>query len=259
MKTVIANWKMNVGTRESVALARGTILALRGKKVVPDVVICPPFVALSEVRKVVARSHVDLGAQDVFWEETGSFTGEISARMLSELKVSHAILGHSERREHLAETDEMVNKKLKLAVATNLTPIVCVGENREEREAGKAKEVVEFQVQSALAGVKIRGDKLLYIAYEPIWAIGTGVFATPDDAIEMHGMIRVHVKELMPSLKRDQLRILYGGSVDGENAYPFLREDEVDGVLVGGASVKLSQFKEILTAAGEIIEGKMDV
>ncbi len=257
MKTIVGNWKMKVGTRESVALARGTILALRGKKVLPDIVICPPYVALSEVRKVVVRSKVSLGAQNMFWEEQGSYTGEISSRMLLELGVSHVILGHSERREILGETDEMVNDKLRRAVHDGLTAILCVGENAQERKAGEARDRVAFQVQSALSGLKLKRTQKLFIAYEPIWAIGTGDSAFPVDAVEMHSFIRSLVKDLLPSANAGQVQILYGGSVEGENAYSFLREDEIDGVLVGGASVKLSQFKEIISSAIDIIEGQM--
>lgn len=254
MKTIIGNWKMQVGTRESVALARGVIMALRGKKVLPEIIICPPFVAFSEVRKVVARSHVQMGAQDVFWEEEGSFTGEISPRMMNELGVTHAIIGHSERRRLLNETDEMANKKVREAKEEGLIPILCVGENQEQREAGKAKDIVAAQLHEGLSGLKFRSKDKLFIAYEPVWAIGTGQAATPADAKEMHAFIREHLKEILKS--GSEVKILYGGSVDGGNVYSFLRESEVDGVLVGGASVRLAQFGQIINAAIEAMEGE---
>ncbi|MBU0645944.1 triose-phosphate isomerase [Patescibacteria group bacterium] len=254
MKTVVGNWKMKVGTRESVALARGVIMALRGKKILPEVIICPPFVAFSEVRKVVARSRVQMGAQDVFWEEEGSFTGEISPRMMSELGVTHALIGHSERRSLLNETDEMVNKKIREAKDEGLIPILCVGENQEQRAAGKDFDIVAAQLHQGLTGIRFRPKDQLYVAYEPIWAIGTGEAAHPADAVEMHSFIRKHLKEILKN--NPSVKILYGGSVDGENVYSFLREPEVDGVLVGGASVKLAQFGQIINSAIEAMEGE---
>lgn len=254
MKTIIGNWKMKVGTRESVALARGVIMTLRGKKTLPEVIICPPFVAFSEVRKVVARSQVQMGAQDVFWEEEGSFTGEISPRMMSELGVNYAIIGHSERRRLLNETDEMINKKIREAKGEGLIPILCVGENKEQRDAGQAFDIVAAQLHEGLTGIKFRDKDKLFLAYEPIWAIGTGQAAFSDDAVEMHSFIRQHLKEILKN--NPEVKILYGGSVDGENAYSFLREPEVDGVLVGSASVKLVQFGKIINAAIEVMEGE---
>ncbi|KKR56167.1 MAG: Triosephosphate isomerase [Candidatus Uhrbacteria bacterium GW2011_GWE2_40_58] len=250
---------MNVGVRESVALARGVLYALRGKSVVPEVVICPSFIALSEVRKITAKSRIALGSQNSGFLETGALTGEISVRQLEELGVSHVILGHSERRQLLGETNEMIQKKLALAVKHQLIPILCVGETREEREQGKAKEVVIAQVKAMFAE-KISFKKFpLFFAYEPIWAIGTGKAATPADAVEMHQVIRQTIKELVPSFSEKQVSILYGGSIDSKNAYAFLREQEVDGVLVGGASVKLSQMREIIDAASDALESTLSL
>lgn len=256
MKTIVANWKMNVGVRESVALARASLLTLRGRKVIPELVICPPFVALSEVRKVVARSSAMIGAQDMHWEPTGSYTGETSSRMLLELGVSHVILGHSERRIHLGETDEMVNKKVLHALSESLVPVVCVGESKQERDSGDARVVVEKQIATALRGVRLRPQDRLYLAYEPVWAIGTADAAAVADVLEMHALIRLVLSELFPQASSACVRVLYGGSVDGGNAYGFLRESEVDGVLVGGASVKIHQFKEIVEAAAEVLEAQ---
>jgi len=256
MKTIVANWKMYVGTRESIALARGVLLALRGKKVLPHMVVCPPAVALSEVRKVVARSHVALGGQNISWLVQGAQTGEMTARMLSELGATHVLVGHSERRHQLGENDEMVQKKMAAALTAGLTPILCVGETREEREAGRAKEVVGAQLHAVFAHTQPRTRDRFFVAYEPVWAIGTGVPATPADAVEMHTFIRTHLHEMGKGLRDEQFSILYGGSVDGKNAYTFLRESAVDGVLVGSASVKLAQFSEILGAAMDVLEAQ---
>lgn len=259
MKTIVANWKMNVGVRESVALARGTLLTVRGRKVIPEMIVCPPFVALGEVRKVVARSAAHLGAQNMFWEDSGAFTGETSARMLSELGVSHAIIGHSERRHILGETNEMVRDKVNQALSHQITPILCVGETAEERDAGQAKEVVRTQLASALSQARLRGSDKLLVAYEPVWAIGTGRTASVSDVLEMHEFIRVILDEVFPEAGSSQTAVLYGGSVNAENAYQLLREPQVDGVLVGGASVKLNQFKEVVSAAVEVLEAQQAI
>jgi triosephosphate isomerase len=254
MKTIIGNWKMNVGTRESLALARGTLLALRGRKKLPDVVVCPPFVALGEVRKVVARSHVALGAQNVAAEEQGAFTGEVSARMLAEVGVSYVLVGHSERRQLFGESDEMVSKKVSRVLSAGMVPVLCVGEDGTTRGQGNEMDFVASQLRSALHEAHLRQKDRLLVAYEPRWAIGTGTPASPADAVAMHAWIRSLVGDLLPGIKSSQFAVLYGGSVDGSNAYAFLREDEVDGLLVGGASVKLSEFTKILEAAAEVLE-----
>ena len=227
MKTLIANWKMNVGIRESVALARGTLLTLRGRKVIPELVICPPFVALSEVRKIVARSSVFLGAQNVFWEPAGAHTGEISTRMLQEVGVSHVILGHSERRQELYETDEMIHEKVRHVLSEQMTPIVCIGESKQQREAGNTQEVVGAQLVSALSQIHLRAQERVFIAYEPLWAIGTGIASSVAEVTEVHRFIRAVLEEQFPGMS-SSFSLLYGGSVDGENAYGFLREEIID-------------------------------
>lgn len=254
-KLIVGNWKMKIGTRESIALARGVLLALRGKRVVPDLVLCPPFVALGDVHKVVARSRVGLGAQNMFWEDEGAFTGEISPRMLTELGVTHVIVGHSERRSHLHETDEMIHAKLEAAVRNKLTAILCVGETADQREGGDAEKIVAAQVRAAVRQVRF-GREGLMLAYEPIWAIGTGKAATPADAVAMHTLMRRALAEELDGPTAARTPILYGGSVDGTNAFSFLREPMVGGVLVGGASVKIHQFIEIMNAAIDVIEGE---
>lgn len=247
---------MNVGVRESVALARGTLLTLRGRRMIPEVVICPPFVALSEVHKVIAHSSAQLGAQDVFWKDQGAYTGEISARMLTELGASFVIIGHSERREHLHETDEMIQKKVSRAIAGQLAVILCIGETAEEREKGITRDRVRSQLAHALSDLRLKDANHLLIAYEPVWAIGTGQTLEVSDVVTTHGFIRSVLTDLFPNIDVQQIRVLYGGSVDGVNAYPFLRERAIDGLLVGGASVKLNQFKEIIASASEVIEAQ---
>lgn len=256
MKTIIGNWKMSVGVRESIALARGTLLTLRGRKIIPDVVICPSFVALSEVHKVVARTSVALGAQNFFWEEQGAYTGETSARMLTELGVSHVILGHSERRLLMGETDDFVNKKVIQALNHSLIPIICIGETQQEYDAGQTRDRIQTQLVSALNGVQLKSKDQLFVAYEPIWAIGSGQTPEVFEILTIHSFIRSVIQESFKSIDGSSLSVLYGGSVDGENAYQLLREQEVDGVFVGGASIKLNQFKDIIAAAGEVLEAQ---
>lgn len=246
---------MNLGIRGSAAVARGTLMALRGEEHIPEVILCPSFTALSEVRKVIARSKIDLGAQNMAWEKQGAYTGEVSPRMLDEVNVEYVILGHSERREYFCEDDEMVNKKVKAAYQNHFTPIVCIGESAEEHDAGETQETVADQLREGLKGVTLSSRQRLFIAYEPIWAIGSGEPATPSEVAETHDYIRGVVNQVVEPKRAEQVRILYGGSVDGENAYSFLREEEIDGVLVGGASIKLNEFVEILDAAGDVMEG----
>lgn len=261
MKTIIANWKMHLTVRESLALTRSVMLSLRGKATVPEVVLCPSFTALEAVHKATSKSRVKLGAQDVFWEEKGAFTGEISPRQLKELGVSLVIVGHSERRAPGGESDAMVNKKVIAVLAAGLTPIICVGETKTERQAGKAESVVRAQVKAALANLplpllKKEGPRTLIFAYEPVWAIGTGDPATPADAVAMHQLIRATAEAGVAGIKPKQIRVLYGGSVDGQNAYSFLREPEIDGLLVGGASLKTAEFEQILSSTLAVISNQ---
>lgn len=256
MKTIIGNWKMNVGVRESVALARGSLLTLRGRKFAPEVIICPSFIALSEVRKVIARSSLLLGAQNLFFEDHGAFTGEISGRMLTELGVTHVLIGHSERRSLFGETGEIINKKIHSAFANQLIPVLCVGETGAERSAGIQQECVRGQLQEALLGVRLKSVDQIIVAYEPISAIGTGKTAQIGDVLAMLTFIREFLTFLFSTTKHPFIRVLYGGSIDGTNAYQFLRESEVDGVLIGSASVKLAQFNDMIMAASEVLEAQ---
>lgn len=257
MKYVVGNWKMHLGIRESVALARGILRGLRGKEVTPEVILCPPFTALAEVHKVVARSRVGLGAQNCGTERAGAFTGEVSTLMLEDAGAGHVLVGHSERRTLFQESDELINKRMHAANESKLTPILCVGETMEVRDAGEAHTFVRNQISSALAGVRFkRGDKL-FIAYEPIWAIGSGNPATVADIVDIHQTIRAHVASL-DLVDEQDLLLLYGGSVDDDNAYQYLREREIDGLLVGGASLKLQQFHGIIDAAAEVIQAQQN-
>lgn len=244
---------MNLGVRESVALARGVLRHLRGKDVTPEVVLCPPATALFEVYKSLARSRVATGAQTCGPSyRGGAFTGEISPSMLEDVKVEYVLLGHSERRRSFGENDEMIMKKLQALSESNLQPILCVGETAAEHEAGDALEVVSDQLRTVLKYAKWPRGKKLMIAYEPIFAIGTGETPDPGYIVEMHQQIKeVLIEET--DFNDENIKVLYGGSVNADNAYQLLREPSVDGVLVGGASLKIQEFKGILDAATDVL------
>lgn len=230
-KWVIANWKMHFSLTDAEAVARQIVDLTAGSPV--RVGIAPPFPFLKTV-KDAAPGRVMVGAQNMFWEEKGAFTGEVSAPMLRSLGLDFVIIGHSERRKHFGETDESVNKKILAAIKAGIKPLVCVGETLEEREAGKATKVVRRQIERGLAGAE--GDFLL--AYEPVWAIGTGMNATPDQASEMHAFI----KEMFGNTP-----VLYGGSVTPENAEELAATEGIDGFLVGGASLSPEKFSRIVS------------
>ncbi len=254
MKTIVANWKMNLGIRESVAQARGVLRAIQGRETLPTIVLCPSFTALAEVRKVTVRSHVSLGAQNVGPERDGAFTGEVSGQQLDDIGCTHIIVGHSERRATFGENDDLVADRVKAAFTAGLTPIVCVGESREERDAGDADRVVAAQVMRAVRGVAVPKRASVLFAYEPVWAVGTGTSAEPADAIVMHRVITAAAVE--SGLDLERVSVLYGGSVDGKNAYSFLREPEVGGVLVGAASLKMHEFESVIAAACDVIDAQ---
>lgn len=252
MKTIIGNWKMHLGIRESLAHARGVLLSVMGHEVNPEIVLCPSFTALSEVRKVLVRTHVSLGAQTMGVERFGAFTGDVSVAQLDDVGCGFVIIGHSERRRLNGETDAVVNAKMKLVAQTSIVPILCVGEPREIRDAGTAEEYVAQQLRAALKDVAFSSSSRLLVAYEPVWAIGTGVTPTVGEAVAMHAVIRSLVQTLVGQ-RVGSIAILYGGSVDGANAYQFLREPEVDGVLVGGASMKIHEFDAIVSAGRDVM------
>lgn len=243
-KLIIANWKMNPATvEEAVELARATDQE--------HLIICPPFIFLEELSRIIDKGQ--LGAQDLFWEgDTGAFTGEISPEELKNLDVTHVIIGHSERRQNLGETNEMVAKKIATAIETGLIPILCVGETLEQKEAGHREVVIQEEIAVALDGVE--SDQPIYIAYEPIWAISTNPNAEPDkpeNTLEVISFIKKVVQEVNPEIL-SQLKFLYGGSVNSKNASEFLQHDEIEGALVGGASLQPEELKKIFMEINQI-------
>ena len=245
---VAGNWKLNKTVTGAYKLVAEMIPGLRIVKGV-EKLICPPFTALMAVSRLIKDTDIRLGAQDMFWEDKGAFTGEISAPMLAEF-CQYVILGHSERRTYFGETNETVNRKVRAALTHGLIPLVCVGETLEENETGRAAGVVSRQVHEALMGVDILGAGKIVIAYEPIWAIGTGRAATAEGVSTLiRNVIRPTVGGLFGEGVAQGVRILYGGSVDPGNAAQFFRQPEIDGALVGGASLKARSFIEIVEAA----------
>ena len=240
---IAGNWKMHKTIPEALDLVRELKELVRDVND-RDILVCPPFTALYPVSRELEGSNIVLGGQNMYFEEQGAFTGEISPLMLKDAGCSYVILGHSERRHIFGETDELVNKKVLSAINHGLIPILCVGELLEERESGKTQEVVEKQVREGLKGVD--GDNEFVIAYEPVWAIGTGKTATPELAEEVHLFIRQVLSDMFGSEKANSVRILYGGSVKPENAAGLLNMENIDGALVGGASLKAESFAKIV-------------
>ena len=245
---IAGNWKMNTTVSEATALVRAMLAGLDKIDNV-EKVICPPFVSLAAVKELLKGTSVKLGAQSLFYAEKGAYTGEISPLMVADL-CEFVIIGHSERRQYFNETGEIVNKKISAAFKVGLKPILCVGERLEENEAGKTAEVVTGQLESSLADIAAVDG--LVIAYEPIWAIGTGRAATGEQSNEIISLIRQHISRLYDDEIARGMRILYGGSVTAANATEFMRQPEVDGALVGGASLKADEFLSIVTQTSEI-------
>ncbi len=250
-KPILAgNWKMNKTVAEAVALVqnmKGELLKVNGV----EKVLCPPFMAIPEVAKLVAGTELRLGAQDMYWQDSGAFTGEVSPLMVKEF-CQYVIIGHSERRQHFGETDETVNRKIKAALAHGLTPIVCVGESLDIRQADQTEKWVAGQVKAALAGLTGAQVASLVIAYEPIWAIGTGLPATAEEAERVCGqVVRAIITELYGIPTADAVRIQYGGSVTPANAAELMSKPNIDGALVGGASIKAADFVEIVRLAAK--------
>ena len=236
---------MNKTVSESLDLANGLVRELKDVKEV-DIAICPPFTALSEVSKAIIDSNIRLGAQNMSQNNYGAHTGEIAAGMLKEFSTKFVILGHSERREYQRESDELIASKGKAAHEAGLKPIVCVGEQLEEREAGKTEDVVGTQIRGSLAGLTTEEMLGTVIAYEPVWAIGTGKTATADQAQEVHAFIRNLLAELFDADTAKAVRIQYGGSVKPDNARELMSQTDVDGALVGGASLDVRNFSELI-------------
>ena len=247
-KLIIAgNWKMNKSVAESAALVEDIKRELADCRDV-DVVVCPPFTSLSVVGEALTDTTIKLGAQNMHWEGDGAYTGEVSAHMLRTLYCHYAILGHSERRTYFGETSEIVNKKAKTALANNLIPIVCVGETLEERDGGRAEAIVKSQVEASLAGLSNEQLAKTVIAYEPVWAIGTGRTATPQQAQEMHAFIRSVLVDMADDKTARTVRIQYGGSMKPDNAAELLAQPDIDGGLIGGAALEARSFVQIITA-----------
>jgi triosephosphate isomerase (TIM) len=242
---IAGNWKMNKTVAEALALVRDLKTDLANIAEV-DIVVCPPFTALCEVSKAVRDSHIRLGAQDMSEHNPGAYTGEIAAEMLKDLNVRYVILGHSERRQYQKESDELISRKARAAHAAALHPIVCVGETLAEREAGRMEKVLDTEVRGSLAGLSKEQMLETIIAYEPVWAIGTGKTATTAQAQEAHVFIRGLLVKLYDEATARRVRIQYGGSVKPSNARELMSQPDVDGALVGGASLEAQSFAEIV-------------
>ncbi|MEO0797277.1 MAG: triose-phosphate isomerase [Verrucomicrobiota bacterium] len=246
---IAGNWKMNKTAADAAELIKGILLEVGDKNGV-GVVVCPPFTALETSAKGLSEANnVQLGAQNMHAKPSGAYTGEVSAEMLRQLYVSFVILGHSERREYFGETDEQINEKVLAALESNLKPILCVGETLENREAGDTLKVVETQLLGGLVNVPTDKADQVVIAYEPVWAIGTGKTATPEMAQEVHASIRVMLRDRFGEAIGDKIRILYGGSMKPENADGLLAKADIDGGLIGGASLDAKSFGKLIESA----------
>jgi triosephosphate isomerase (TIM) len=255
-KPIIAgNWKMYKDVDEAVELANAIKRDVFDVENV-DVVICPPATNLSEVAEMLTESNISTGAQNCYWEKEGAFTGEISVSMIKSVGCAYVIIGHSERRKYFGETNETVNKKIAAAIDGGLIPIMCVGETLEEREAGKTMEVVKSQVTEGLKGFDEDYLDTLVIAYEPVWAIGTGKTATPQQAQEVHAMIRSLLESLYSESLASSRRVLYGGSVKPDNIEELMKEKDIDGGLIGGASLKSEGFVDIIKTTSRLYAEK---
>jgi triosephosphate isomerase len=247
---VAGNWKMNTDSRTSVELVKAIAFAyseIAGHSV--HVAVCPPFVYLQGVVNALSKSGIAVGAQDIYYEREGAFTGEISPSMLKDIGCTYVLCGHSERRHVIGETDELINKKITAAILGGLLPIFCVGEMIEERKESRTEEVVTRQVKNGLAGLSAGKVSAVTIAYEPVWAIGTGLTATPQQAQEVHALIRKLLGQMYDTKLAEEISILYGGSVKPDNAAELMREQDIDGLLVGGASLNADDFVAIIQAA----------
>jgi len=247
---VVGNWKMFTTPAEGADLAAEIARRLGNLQGV-EVVVAPPFTSLAAVGPAIRGKGIHLAAQDLHWEERGPFTGAVSRGMLEALGCLYVIVGHSERRKHFGETDQQVNRKIQAALCGGLRPILCVGEEEGERAGGKLREVIRRQVSRALDGYPAGSALQLAVAYEPVWAIGTGKAASPEDAAEAHQVIRRQMERILGEGPSAAVRILYGGSVTGENVAGFAARPEVDGVLVGGASLKPADFAAIVRGGWE--------
>jgi len=250
-KIVAANWKMNMTQAESARFVESLLLEL-GDIIDVEVVIVPPFTAIAKVTEALGTAqNIKVGAQNMHWEPNGAFTGEISAALLRDLFVRYVVLGHSERRTLFGETDEVVNRKVRAAHEATLRPIVCVGETLEQRDKGKVEKILSAQLRGGLKDLSEKELHETVIAYEPVWAIGTGRNATPDQAQEAHAFIRRTLGQMSDETTADRVRIQYGGSVKPDNARELMSQPDIDGALVGGASLDPRSFAQIVLSARE--------
>lgn len=245
---IAGNWKLNKTIREAIDFVTLLKRGLSDPQSV-DVVVCPPYTALSDVAEILTETEIGLGAQDLYWEEKGAFTGEVSGVMIKEAGADFVIIGHSERRQFFHETNDTVNKKTKAALKSNLTPIVCIGETLAERESGKTFQVIETQIKGGFLNFSREEMKKLIVAYEPVWAIGTGKVATPHEAQDVHAFIRKELAKAFGEETTSGLRILYGGSVKPDNISNLMAEADIDGALIGGASLEANMFSDIVKSA----------
>jgi len=251
IKVIAGNWKMHNDNSAAQQLASQIKIRTTDIKKT-DIILCPPFTALTVVHDVIKDTRIGLGAQNVYWEKSGAFTGELSADMIKSSGAAYVIVGHSERRQYFGETDETVNKRTKAALEAGLKVILCVGESLDQRESGITANVVEAQVTGGLSGLTSEQMEDIIIAYEPVWAIGTGKVATPEQAQEVHAHIRGLVEKLYNSDVAAALRIQYGGSVKPDNADSLLSQPDIDGALVGGACLKVETFVPIIQSAEKL-------
>ncbi len=243
---IAGNWKMHLSPAEGAALV--TALVPAAAATTAEVLVCPTFIGLAAAANAAAGSRIQVGAQNCYWEPQGAFTGEISAALLKAAGLSHVLLGHSERRQYFGETDQTVNQRLVAALEVGLVPVLCIGETLAEREAGRLQEVLRQQVTGALAGLDAARLATLVVAYEPVWAIGTGVVATTAQAQEAHAFVRSLLVDQLGAAAAAAVRILYGGSVKPDNAAELMAQADIDGALVGGASLKADSFAAIIAA-----------
>ncbi|MDX2038457.1 MAG: triose-phosphate isomerase [Isosphaeraceae bacterium] len=249
---IAGNWKMNPGTTETATALAEAVKAGVGQATDVRVALCPPAVFLGAIDRVLEGSPLGLGGQNMHWKADGAYTGELSGAMLVDMGCTHVILGHSERRHGMGETDALINQKLHAALAANLIPIVCIGETLDEREAGRTESVVAGQLEGSLAGISAEQMPGIVLAYEPVWAIGTGKTATPEQAQAVHAFIRANLAAKFGEATAARVTVQYGGSVKADNAGELLSCPDIDGALVGGASLKPTDFLGIISAGREV-------
>jgi triosephosphate isomerase len=242
---IVGNWKMFTNLSQATELVK-SLKSEVGDLSNIEIGVCPPFVYLPAVRDIIQDSNIKLGAQNAHWEKEGAFTGEVSPFMIKDIGCTYLIIGHSERRHQMSETDDIINKKLKAALGVGLTPILCIGELLEERQEGKTESVLRRQLEQGLDGITAEQMQYITIAYEPVWAIGTGKTATPEQAQESHSFIRKFIATILNETIAENIRIMYGGSVKPDNISQLSAQPDLDGALVGGASLKADSFSQII-------------